>query len=158
MGDLIFGTGSADLGAAERLVYWMRVAEILSFDKYWNDPRFLKKKPDMRGSKMQRYGDNIYWTGGDGAYDQLNSFHSEEDGSLSLANRARDTGTTSNVLVGEEFAFFGKAARLIPPHLRFVVKKGPGHKCLFADHERTALEAWLETLPERGFVDEPGRW
>lgn len=158
VGDLIIGTGSADIDAASRLVYWMRVAEIVTFDEYWSTPQFGRKKPIMNGSLMQRYGDNIYYTGADGTYRQLNSFHSNEDGSLSIPNRARDTGTTSKVLIGGEFAYYGKAAPSIPLPLRFVVKIGPGHKCRFADSERAALEDWLETLPGRGYVDEPGRW
>lgn len=136
----------------------MRVEEILLFDEYWLDPRFTRKKPKMNGSMMHRYGDNIYRTGPGGAYLQLDSFHSEDDGSMSAANRKRDTGTTEKVLISNEFAYFGKSAPLVPEALRFVVKTGPGHKCRFADHEQVALQAWLATLLERGYVNEPGRW
>lgn len=158
VGDLIVGTGSADIAVAGHLVYWMRIDEIKLFDEYWADPRFARKKPNMRGSMMHRYGDNIYWTGSDGTFRQLDSFHSEDDGNLSVANRERDTGTTQKVLIGLEFAYFGKSAPMIPPELGFVVKKGPGHKCQFAYDERMAVEAWIAALPERGYVDEPGRW
>ena len=158
VGDLIIGTGSADLGLAGHLVYWMRVDEIMLFDEYWAHLRFARKKPNMRGSTMHRYGDNIYWTGPDGTFQQLDSFHSEDDGSLSVANRERDTGTTQKVLIGSEFAYYGKAAPIIPHELGFVVKKGPSHKCQFADDDRIAVEAWIATLPERGYVNEPGRW
>jgi hypothetical protein len=158
VGDLIIGTGSADLEASGHLVYWMRVKEIALFDVYWSDPRFARKKPDMRGSMMHRYGDNIYWTGLGGTFQQLDSFHSEDDGSLSVANRERDTGTTEKVLISDEFTYYGKSAPLIPEHLRFVVKKGPGHKCRFAEDERSALDVWLATLTESGYVNEPGRW
>lgn len=136
----------------------MRIDEIMSFDEYWGDPRFARKKPNMRGSMMHRYGDNIYWTGSDGTFQQLDSFHSEDDGNLSLTNRKRDTGTTQKVLIGSDFAYYGKSALMIPTDLSFVLKKGPGHKCQFAYDERMAVEAWIATLPERGYVDEPGRW
>ena len=112
----------------------------------------------MRGSMMHRYGDNIYRTGPDGAFLRLDSFHSEDDGSLSVANRDRDTGTTQKVLIGAEFVYYGKAAPPIPHELGFVVNKGPGHKCRFADDDGMAVEAWVATLPERGYVNEPGRW
>lgn len=158
VGDLVIGTGSADIHADGHLVYWMRVAEIITFDEYWEAPRFSRKKPVMNGSLMQRYGDNIYYSGADGTYQQLDSFHSEENGSLSVPNRTRDTETTSRVLIGGEFAYYGKAALPIPQPLRFVVKAGPGHKCRFADLERASVESWLATLPERGYVGEPGRW
>ena len=112
----------------------------------------------MNGSMMQRYGDNIYWTGSDGTYQQLDSFHSEDNGKLSISNRERDTSTTSKVLIANDFAYYGKSAINIPRSLSFVVKKGPGHKCRFANHEQVALHSWLMDLPERGYVDEPGRW
>lgn len=158
VGDIILGTGSADIKASGHLVYWMRVGEIVVFDEYWSNLRFARKKPNMRGSMMHCYGDNIYSTGRDGTFQQLDSFHSEEGGVLSAANRERDTGTTEKVLISAEFAYYGKSALPIPGPLRFVVKKGPGHKCQFADDQQSALEGWLETLPERGYVDEPGRW
>nr|WP_207209482.1 hypothetical protein [Frigidibacter mobilis] len=56
VGDLVIGTGSADIHADGHLVYWMRVAEIITFDEYWEAPRFSRKKPVMNGSLMQRYG------------------------------------------------------------------------------------------------------
>jgi hypothetical protein len=158
VGDLVIGTGSATIQAASRLVYWMRVSEILSFDGYWSDLRFTHKKPNMRGSMMHRYGDNIYWTAADGAFQPLDSFHSEDDGSLSVSNRERDTGKTEKVLLGTEFAYFGKSAPAIPDELTFFVKKGPSHKCRFSAAQRAAVEAWLATIPDRGYVDEPGRW
>jgi hypothetical protein len=156
--DLIIGTGSADLQASDRLVYWMRISEITSFDGYWADLRFARKKPNMNGSLMHRYGDNIYHTGDDGAFQQIDSFHSEADGSLSVANRERDTGTTEKVMLATDFAYFGKSAPVIPEQVGFLIKRGPGHKCQFSDEQRAAIEAWLATLPERGYVGEPGHW
>lgn len=158
VGDLVVGTGSADLKAPDRLVYWMRISEIISFDSYWSDPRFVRKRPNMHGSMMHRHGDNIYSTAVDGAFLQIDSFHSEDDGSLSVGNRNRDTGTTEKVLLGTEFAYFGKSAPTIPENVRFLIKKGPGHKCRFSEAQREAIEAWLKTLLDRGYIDEPGHW
>ncbi|ESW64501.1 hypothetical protein X771_25570 [Mesorhizobium sp. LSJC277A00] len=157
-GDLIIGTGSTDLQASDRLVYWMRISDVTSFDGYWSDPRFARKKPNMNGNMMHRYGDNIYHTGNDGTFQQIDSFHSEDDGSLSVRNRERDTGKTEKVMLAADFAYFGKSAPIIPEHVRFLIKKGPYHKCRFSDGQRAAIEGWLETLPERGYVDEPGHW
>lgn len=136
----------------------MRISEITSFDGYWADPRFARKKPNMNGSMMHRHGDNIYHTGDDGTFRQIDSFHSEADGSLSVANRERDTGTTEKVMLATDFAYFGKVAPIIPEHVRFLIKKGPGHKCRFSDDEHAAIEAWLAILPERGYIGEPGHW
>lgn len=126
VGDIIVGTGSADLNATACLVYWMRVSEIMFFDQYWANPRFRRKKPVMNGSRMQRFGDNIYYTGDDGEICQLDSFHSEENGSLSVPNRDVDTGATSRVLIGTEFAYFGKNAPLIPGTPSFYREEGTG--------------------------------
>ena len=60
IGDWIVGTGSATKGCRDHLVYAMRVAETMSFNDYWSDPRFRAKRPNLRGSIKQAYGDNIY--------------------------------------------------------------------------------------------------
>lgn len=43
----------------ERLIYIMRVTEKISYDTYWNDPRFELKKLSNDSTKS-RVGDNIY--------------------------------------------------------------------------------------------------
>jgi Nucleotide modification associated domain 2 len=40
VGDYIVGTGSRPNGGLGRLIYWMRIDEIIDFDRYWSDPRF----------------------------------------------------------------------------------------------------------------------
>ena len=60
VGDWVIGTGAKANQRDGYLVYAMRVAETMSFNEYWNDSRFLKKRPDMHSSKMKAYGDNIY--------------------------------------------------------------------------------------------------
>jgi len=60
IGDVIVGLGSKKNGLQGRMIYWMRVSEITRFDHYWNDTRFRHKKPDMRGSLLKRYGNNIF--------------------------------------------------------------------------------------------------
>jgi hypothetical protein len=75
----------------------MRVDQILSFDEYWADHRFRRKKPVMSGTTYLRYGDNIYHRNGGADFLQEDSFHSREDGSLSLGDLHRDTGTTEKV-------------------------------------------------------------
>ena len=112
----------------------------------------------MNGSMMHRYGDNIYHTGVDGTFHQIDSFHSEDNGGLSIANRERDTGMTEKVLLATDFAYFGKSAPLIPEHVQFLIKKGPGHRCKFSDDQHAAIEAWLATITQRGYVGEPGHW
>jgi hypothetical protein len=158
VGDRIVGTGSASVRLQGHLTFWMKVDEIISFDEYWNEPRFGVKRPVLNGSKMQQYGDNIYHTDPSGRVRQLDSFHSEPNGVLSVENLTRDTGKTSRVLIGAEFVYFGGNAPRIPPELGFVIKKGPGHKCNFTAHERALVEAWLHQMGDKRLQGEPARW
>src|SRR5262249_20801316 len=82
VGDWIVGTGSKKYDLVGRLVFAMKVDEIVTFDDYWLSPRFIEKRPLLNGSLKQRYGDNIYhrdkktkkWL-------QENSHHSLKNGS-----------------------------------------------------------------------------
>jgi hypothetical protein len=158
IGDYILGTGAADPKLTGYLTYWMRVDEIMKFDEYWQDSRFRRKRPVLTGTTYLRYGDNIYHRDGGDAFKQEDSFHSNEDGTTSLGDLQRDTGTTDKVLVGHEFAYWGRSAIKVPDHLNFILKKGPGHRCRFSDEEVSTVMAWLGSLPERGYMDEPAHW
>lgn len=158
VGDLVVGTGSATAGRTGHLIFWMRIAEIMSFDEYWADPRFQRKKPVMNGSRMQRFGDNIYCTAPDGTILQADSFHSREGGLLSEENLRIDTGRTHRVLIGADFAYYGTAAPAIPAGLGFLVKQGPGHKCRFTQAEVESVTVWLNGLAEPKLAGLPCRW
>lgn len=157
-GDYIIGTGAALPNLTGHITYWMRISEILTFDEYWADPRFHRKKPTMTGTTMLRYGDNIYHRDGEPQFKQEDSFHSLEDGILSAGDLKRDTGKTEKVLVGQEFAYWGRKGLLLPPHLQFLVKKGPSHKSRFTDEQIEQFLTWLDGQPERGFRGEPAHW
>ena len=80
IGDWVIGTGSAKRGRQGYLVYAMRVAEALTFNEYWADPRFQQKKPNLRGSLKQAFGDNIYFRDESEQWNQLDSHHSYQGG------------------------------------------------------------------------------
>jgi Nucleotide modification associated domain 2 len=159
-GDLIMGTGSAPHGIAGHLCYWMRVEKILTFDQYWMSSSFVRKRPDLRGSLMWRYGDNIYHRDSStGAWLQADSFHSLLGGVSKLANVRRDTFQTDHVLIGQDFCYWGgdKPPR-IPDHLRRFVHTTQGHRNRFSETEKAALMDWLATIPQRGWVGDPADW
>lgn len=159
IGDYIVGTSGKKSGAIGDLVYWMRVEDIITFDEYWKDPRFRRKRPCMQGSVMKRYGDNIYHRDPKtSAFLQEDSFHSEENGKLSIGNLKRDTGRTENILFGSEFAYWGGSGPKIPHEFENMIVKGQGHKNKFSDKRRDAFLSWLFTFPERGFIGEPALW
>lgn len=158
LGDYVLGTGSSRPGLRGHLVYWMRVDEILTFDQYWADQRFRRKKPVMSGSSFLRYGDNIYHSDANGGFLQEDSFHSMEDGSPSSGDLKRDTRKTDHVLVGHEFAYWGRLAIQLPDCLKCFIKNGPGHKRYFTEAEKNQWMKWLEVHPERGYRGEPADW
>jgi Nucleotide modification associated domain 2 len=158
LGDYVLGTGGRKPGLRGHLIYWMRVNEILTFDEYWGDQRFQRKKPVMSGSTYLRYGDNIYHSDNKGRFRQVDSFHSCEDGSPSVGDIKRDTGKTDRVLVSSEFAYWGRSALELPEDLKCLVKKGPGHKRYFTELQVDKWVAWLDAHPERGFIAEPADW
>ena len=60
IGDWIAAYGAADSGIRGKLVVLMKVEETLTFDEYWEDVRFLKKRPTFNRGMYRAYGDNIY--------------------------------------------------------------------------------------------------
>src|SRR5438132_14058913 len=66
-GDWLLGHGSAARG--NRLIYAMRIADVLDFDDYYRDRRFAAKKP-QHGGWRERCGDNIYFRDESGRWAQ----------------------------------------------------------------------------------------
>ncbi len=126
IGDWIAAYGGAGTEVHKKLVVLMRVDEVLSFDQYWNDKRFVKKRPVFNRSMSCMYGDNIYhhinekWT-------QELSHHSMVDGSINYVNLNRDT-QTDRVLVTTQFYYFGNNAIEIPKEFEVLIGSGRNHK------------------------------
>ena len=165
IGDWVIGTGSADKRVLRggHLVYAMRVTESLSRDQYWSDPRFLCKRPKLRGTTKHASGDNIYRRNDCGNnWEQLDSFHSNSDGSPNADHIARDTGV-DRVLISTDFVYFGGHGPAIPTALREngkrdIVVQGRGRKVI-TDHDQIRqFEAWIKGLGEIGYAGPPLDW
>jgi len=99
VGDWVMGVGGRRLQATGRCIFLMNVSEIITFDTYWSDARFMAKKSFRNGSPKMMVGDNIYhrnpitmdWI-------QEDSHHSKLDGSTNLKNLQTDTKSV-NVLI-----------------------------------------------------------
>lgn len=110
-GDWVMGVGGSVLRAVKRkCIFLMEVSESLSFEEYWNDARFVHKKPCRNGSRVQMLGDNIYHKDDGGGWIQEDSHHSNPDGTPNLVNLNRDTGRCDQVLVSDHFYYFGHEA------------------------------------------------
>ena len=142
----------------------MRVGEALSFGKYWEDPRFASKRPNLAGSRKMAFGDNIYHRDGDDRWVQLDSHHSLHDGSANPLNVATDT-RVDRVLVSQEFIYWGGGGPPIPSELRALgedeedlCSKTRGHRCRFSDEMVAAAVGWIEGISQRGLQGRPGQW
>lgn len=155
-GDWIVGTGSAARKRAGHLVFAMEVAEAATFNEYWSDPRFQRKKPNLRGSKKQAFGDNIYFREA-GGWHQENSHHSLNNGSPNPANISNDT-QTDRVLVATNFIYWGGAGPPIPPEFHGIVCNRRGHRTNFDPAVEAGFLDWLRNLTDRGYQAEPLDW
>lgn len=160
VGDWIVGTGSKSHGAVGRLVYAMRVDEILTFDAYWDDPRFARKRPNRNGSIKRAYGDNIYHRGPSGDWVQADSRHSLSDGSPNQGHIDRDTSADA-VLASQQFTYWGATGPNIPKHLREgeldLVHTAQSHRCCFPDATCDEAIVWISSL-ESGVHADPPDW
>jgi Nucleotide modification associated domain 2 len=139
----------------------MRVSAAMTFNEYWNDPKFQEKKPNLRSSKKQAFGDNIYHKPPEKPWQQLNSHHSFADGSVNIANVRNDT-QSNRVLIGEEFVYWGGGGPRIPAEFRnyngidLCAKRG--HKRNFPEDLVTIFVNWIKESGEQGFVAPPLDW
>lgn len=162
VGDYIVGTGCAKRDRRGFLVYFMRVEEIITFDAYWADPRFERKRPFLHGSKMRSFGDNIYHRNpATGNWCQANSFHSLPEGSYNPLNIEHDTHS-EKVLIGSDFTYWGGSGPEIP--YRFRNYSGGDicgerfYRVNFPDGLVPAFVAWMRSLNEHGFIGRPLDW
>jgi hypothetical protein len=159
VGDWIVGTGAkVAYGYQGRLIYAMQVSEILDFESYWNDQRFLQKRPNQTGSLAVLYGDNIYHRVGK-RWVQADSHHSLDKGRPNEANLKWDTGV-DRVLVASKFVYWGRSAPTVPKRFRSFGKEkadicaGRGHR-VFHNELPAAFAAWLEEENKWGVQGEP---
>ncbi|MGE4423595.1 MAG: hypothetical protein AB7D39_14975 [Pseudodesulfovibrio sp.] len=154
VGDWVVGCGSARFQLQGHVVFAMRVCEKLTFDQYWNDPRFHDKKPIMSGSLKRMYGDNIYHHIG-GGWRQEDSHHSMPDGIVNTKNLNRDTSSDS-VLLASEFYYFGRSAIIIEDNnlARAVTWNGRGYKNINAEPLNDFVSILRNTF-DVGLIDIP---
>ncbi len=156
IGDRILGTGSKATQRHGHLVFAMRVDEVMSYDEYWNDPRFLVKRPNMRSSIRNGYGDNIYHKDGSGCWIQEDSHHSRPHGQPCDANSGHDT-QTDRVLIGQHFCYWGGSGPPIPDKWRKEVCHSTQHYKMICARLAPEVAAWLDES-EQGYCGEPLNW
>src|SRR5438105_922323 len=139
----------------------MRVSEILTFDQYGRDARFREKRPTFSGSIKQALGDNIYRRNSNtGKWIQINSHHSNANGTPNVGNIRHDT-QAPRVLIATEFVYFGGRGPTIPTRFR---KPGEdicahrGHRSNFSSNFLSAFTSWLQGIGMSGFEGPPAEF
>lgn len=156
VGDWIVGVGGTGKPSADKLMYMMQVGEKLTYAEYWNDARFLSKRPRYDSSLKWAFGDNIYYRSPSGDWQQLDSHHSNADGTVNHEHLQRDTGADA-VLVAHRFSYFGCSALSIPASLELIPTARRGYQRSSGPEARDAAIQWLETLPQ-GYCGRPADW
>lgn len=161
VGDWIVGTGSKKNNRQNHLVYVMRVSEAMTYDEYWNDERFLRKKPNLQGSIKQAFGDNIYFKDESRQWCQHDSHHSHSDGSPNLFNIKNDT-QTDRVLIGAYYIYWGRSGPEIPDQFRnyngYDICARRNHKSNFPTEMIEDFSKWVQSLGVAGNQGEPLDW
>lgn len=163
IGDWVVGTGSSKYKLMGHVVFAMKVTEALSYDQYWDDARFLSKKPNLTGSFKQAFGDNIYHRNTrTGRWVQVNSHHSLETGSPNSKNIEHDT-QTDRVLLSTEYIYWGATGPKIPARfsdskiLKICIGQR-GHKIATSEKHIDSFIAWLKTYNVGGFSGAPAEF
>lgn len=162
IGDWIIGTGSKELGKISgnkyigKLIYAMCVEEIVTFEQYWDDPRFQYKKPALNGSLVTIYGDNIYSKNKEGEWLQADSAHSLSNGRLNPDHLKKDI-RGENVLISQNFYYFGDNAPLLPQKLTEICHKSVGEKIVQQKFNDIFFD-WLIFNYDKGINGEPINW
>lgn len=145
--DWIIGTSPISQGS--KLVYAMQISERLSFNEYYTDDRFAKKKPNINGTWRERCGDNMYYKDQQGKWVQHRTIYHHE-----TEIREQDLRHPI-VFVAESYYYFGDNAETIPIEYQDLVWKHEGCK---KDHAPNVVEnflTWLKTNYTPGIYGNP---
>lgn len=161
IGDLIFGCAGKGMGIGEVLILAMEVQEKITFDEFWLDDRFLKRRPVFSAGRARMYGDNIYHSDGNDNWTQEDSHHSLEDGGRNEANASRDLNSKF-VLISQNFSYWGREAIDIAPHLRNfdgddLYPRVRDLRNSYSPAMQAAANDWFGQLP-RGRLGRPTNW
>lgn len=163
IGDWLIGTGSKALEKSSglecdtKLIYAMKVSEIIDINSYWLDPRFAYKKPVMDGTLSTMFGDNFYYLDSNNNWAQFDCAHRNPDGVYDDEHFRKDT-SGENALISEEYYYFGDKAPQIPDNLINVCHSTQGSKIVKPAELAKEFIDWLENNFEKGMCGLPISW
>jgi hypothetical protein len=163
IGDWLIGTGSKSLDKSTgfesdtKLIYAMKVSEIMDLNRYWLDPRFEYKKPVMGGTLASMFGDNFYHLDDKEKWVQLDCAHRNLDGKFNEEHFRKDI-RGKNALISEVFYYFGDNAQSLPNRLIDVCHSTQGKKIVKPDELALEFIEWLQNNFEIGMHGLPISW
>ncbi|NHJ06197.1 MAG: hypothetical protein EAX90_15320 [Candidatus Heimdallarchaeota archaeon] len=167
IGDWIVGL-KENLGNSIKLslLFAMKITEKLTFEEYWNDPRFQLKKPDFSiDEQIFRVGDNIYSSLNEDT-EQLYSLHSNEffENDEEWLHQKKQDLQGKFVLIADKnsFHYFGRKTEKIPSEeLIDILYCDIGHKCIADPIVPEQFIDFIDNLRDRkkvGFITSPEKW
>ena len=160
-GDWVVGLGSKAMNNLHHVIFAMRVEKIITFDQYWDDPRYECKKAVINGSLVQMYGDNVYHTDkNEGRVIQEYCAHSKPGGRTNGKHWRRDV-SGKNVLLSNTFYYFGDSCPEIPAEFAYIDNDSRAikYKDLAGENVKiNAFAGWLESTYGQGIHGDPCNW
>lgn len=156
----IAGSGKRGLGRYHpQLIYWMRVDEILTFDEYWNDPRFKRKRPQIPGPKMNMVGDRTYRHergAPDWSFDTSMHFIASAP-QIDGGHVVNDT-KVDRVLLTKYYTYWGRLGPKVPNHLLPLFPVRRGQKCTRDGELLAQLHDFIGLAHPMQLAGEPADW
>lgn len=145
-GEWLVGNSSAKAG--HRLIYAMRVSDVLDFDQYYRDPRFEQKRASAV-DWQRRCGDNIYFRDDNGQWKQGTAFSHRSPKEIEQDTRY------PRVFISDYFFYFGENAPNFPEQYASLIQTSQG--CRYIDNSETAMGfvKWLEETYPPGLHGQP---
>ena len=148
VGDWVIGTGSDARGKRRggHISFAMQITEVLTFDEYWEDDRFVAKKPNPCGDLTESCGDNIYW------FDYETGCWCQEERAYHCDSvlMADDTAI-DRMFVSDDFTYWGGTGPVLPEFQgHSLIKTGPGYRVNFPEGVVREFIAWIHGLQNEG--------
>lgn len=162
-GDWVVGVSSIGRGQDinPNLVYTMKITEKLTFQEYWNDPRFLCKRPVLNGSIKQVYDDNIYHKNSEDKWFQEPSHHTLPNNEPNKKNLKTDT-KSDNVLISQEYYYLGNNKIEIPNYIHHKISitenSRLGHRVTETCNDIGTFLEWINSLKLDKVNGDPLHW
>ena len=150
-GDYVVGIAPKELG--NRLVYAMRVTDIVEFDDYWHDKRFRIKRPDIEEGGEKALGDNVYHRNRAAKWQQAPSQHSLENGQQDWELTRQDI-SGEKVLISDDFIYWGGDGPPLPHNLRGLIV-GRSYRSSSNDEYMLDFKKWFAGQRDRGLMGRP---